>query len=253
MNLPTLHTIIPLAASQLSRAASRAGTQPGGSPGAGLAAHLPNHWPAQGDLVSFCQNLGPAVSAALILLGMVYLLFGFNLFKLLVVFNAAAVGMAAGLVIGQKTGASIPLAIVGGVVAGAVTWPLMKWAVAVMGGTLGAMAGATIWHLVDLEPAYAWSGALIGLVGLGLLCFILFRGCVMMYTSLQGSGMLIFGLLSLLLKYQDLAPRIGSYLVSKPFLLPMCVFIPAVIGMMYQQAYAGMPKPAGGGSMPPKK
>jgi hypothetical protein len=72
----------------------------------------------------------------------------------------------------------------------------------------------------------------------------------MMYTSLQGSVMLIFGTLGLLLKYQDVAPRIGSYLIHHNFLLPMCVFVPTVIGMMYQQTYSTAAKAAGSG---PKK
>ena len=127
---------------------------------------------------------------------------------------------------------------------GAVTWPAMRYAVAIMGGAFGALVGVTIWRIVDLDPGYSWSGGLIGLVGGGLLCFILFRGCVMMYTSLQGAVMLTFGILGLLLKYQDFAPRVGTYLVHRPFLLPMCIFIPTVIGMMYQQAYASGPAPA---------
>src|SRR6185295_19150753 len=111
------------------------------------------------------------------------------------------------------------------------------YAVAVMGGSFGAMVGATVWRMVGLEPGYTWSGALIGLIAFGLLCFILFRGCVMMYTSFQGAVTLIFGILGLLLKYQDLSPKVGAYLTQRPFLLPMCVFIPTVIGMMYQQTY----------------
>lgn len=236
MSLPLV-----LAASNLARATAKAR--------AAGDVKIPDHLPAQGDLLHWCQGMGPAVSAAMILLGVVYLLFGFNLFKYLVVLNAACIGLAVGLVAGEKAGAKLPLAVVGAVLAGAVTWPMMKYAVAIMGGAFGAVVGVTVWRVIDLDPTYAWSGAMIGLVGCGLLCFILFRGCVMMYTSFQGAAMLMFGLLGLLLKYQDLAPRIASYLGQRPFLLPMCVFVPTVIGMMYQQAYA-VPKPAAGA---PKK
>jgi hypothetical protein len=230
-------------ATQIVRAAHRANDA--------ASVQLPSRWPEQGDLLTILQQMGPGVSALLILLGVVYLLFGFNLFKFVVVLNAACIGLVVGLVAADKSGIKLPVAIVCAIIAGAVTWPLMKWAVAVMGGTFGALVGVTVWRVVDLDPAYAWSGAMIGLVAFGLLCFILFRGCVMMYTSFQGSVMLIFGILGLLLKYQDLAPRLGTYLVQRPFLLPMCVFVPTVIGMMYQQAYA-TPKPAAGGGAPKK-
>lgn len=211
---------------------------------------LPGHWPGQGDLLSFCHNMGPGLAAVLILAGVVYLLFGFAMFKTLVMLNAAAVGAVAGALIGTRTNATLPAAIIGGLVAAAITWPLMKYAVAVMGGTFGALLAATIWRAVGLEPSYTWAGALTGLVGGGLLCFILFRGCVMMYTSLQGALMLILGLLGLLFKYQELAPNIGKYMALKPFLLPMCIFVPALAGLMYQQANAKPIAPAGGA---PKK
>jgi len=239
---------LPLAASRLAKAASNAGADPttyGTTPshagGAGLVL-----FPAENDLVTVCQQMGPAVAMVLILIGAVYLLWGLNLFRFLIVVNFAAVGAAVGLLLGGKSGAQFPLAVIGAVLGGAISWPLMKYAVAIHGGALGAMIGATVWRLVELDPNFAWSGALIGLVAGGLLCFILFRGCVMLYTSLQGAMMLMAGILGLLMKTPDLAPKIGAYLISKPFILPMIVFIPAVIGMLYQQAYAGAPKPAGG-------
>ena len=127
------------------------------------------------------------------------------------------------------------MAIVGAFVAAAATWPLMKWAVAIMGGLFGALLGASVWRICGLDPAFTWAGALIGLMSLGLMAFIIFRGSIMMYTSLQGAVMLICGLLGLVYKYQDLAPHITENMVLKPFLLPMAIFIPAVIGLVFQQ------------------
>jgi hypothetical protein len=54
----------------------------------------------------------------------------------------------------------------------------------------------------------------------------------------------------LILKYEDVSPHVGRYLTLKPFLLPLCIFIPTVVGMMYQQATPSAPKPP---SAPPKK
>ena len=80
-----------------------------------------------------------------------------------------------------------------------------------------------------------------------MLSFILFRGSVMMYTSLQGSVMLIFGVLGLVFKYQDIAPKVAENMTVKPFLLPLAIFIPAFLGLIYQQTQFA---PAEGG---PKK
>lgn len=211
---------------------------------------LSAHWPGQGDLLTFCQNMGPGLAALLILAGVVYLLFGYSMFKYLVLLNAAAVGALVGAAIGDRSAAALPGAVVGAVLAGAMAWPMMKYAVALMGGTFGALLAATIWRAAGLEPGYAWAGAMTGLASGGLLCFIIFRGCVMTYTSMQGAVMLILGLLGLLFKYQELAPSIGRYISIKPSLLPMCIFVPTIAGIMYQQANSKPVAPAGG---PPKK
>jgi len=116
----------------------------------------------------------------------------------------------------------------------------MKYAVAFMGGIFGALLGASMWRAVGLEPSLCWAGALTGLVGFGLLSFILFKASVMMYTSLQGSVMLIFGILGLVYKYQDIAPKLTESMTLKPFLLPVSIFIPALLGLIYQQTqFAG--------------
>ena len=209
---------------------------------------FPAHWPAQTDLLQWCHEMGSAVALLLILLGLVYLLFGFHLFKPLVLLNAAFVGAIAGVLISHKTGGPLPSGILGGFVAAAATYPLMKWAVALMGGIFGAMLGLTLWRTFGLEPGFAWTGGCMGLIACGLLCFIVFRGSVMAYTSLQGSVMLVFGILSLIYKYQSLAPKIAQSMQLKPFMVPMAIFIATILGLIYQQNSSfGNAAPAGGG------
>jgi len=193
-------------------------------------------WPHQGDLLSWCQQMTPGVATALVIAGIIYLLFGFRIFRAIVLLNAAVLGGYIGAMIPtahQET--SIAAALICAVFAAAVAWPTMKYAVALMGGLFGAALGASIWHTVDLDPHLVWAGAMVGLVGFGLFSFILFRGSVMMYTSLQGSFMLVFGLLGLIYKYQQLAPKVTNHLAEESFLLPAAIFIPAVIGLIFQQ------------------
>jgi hypothetical protein len=197
---------------------------------------IPDHWPAQGDLLTWCQQIGPGLAALLVLVGVIYLLFGLNIFKALVMLNAACVGAAVGMLIADKANAAeIPLAITGAFIAAVLTWPLMRWAVAIMGGVFGMLLGASLWRAFGLEPTFAWAGGGMGLILFGLLSFILFRGCVMTFMSLQGAVMLVFGVLGLVFKYHEVTPRITSCFALKPFLLPMIVFIATVLGIVYQQ------------------
>jgi hypothetical protein len=201
--------------------------------------HWLTHWPAQHDLLTMCRDMVPAVAALLVLLGLIYLLFGYNIYKGLVVLNAAVIGATLGAALGTSSHIEVPLAVVGGAAAAAITWPLMRWAVAVMGGILGALLGASIWRLFNLDPTFAWAGAATGLVTLGLLSFILFRGCVMMFTSLQGSVMLIMGIISLFSKHQTILQGISDNMKLRPLLLPITIFIPAIAGLIYQQHNGG--------------
>lgn len=202
-------------------------------------------FPEQADLMKFCQNMGPGLAALMIILGIVYLLFGFQLHKVLVLVNAAVVGFIVGGAVGEKSGASLPCALGAAVLAAAAAWPWMKWTVAVMGCLYGALVAATIWRLTGQDPRFTWAGAMTGMVAGGLMCFILFNGCVMAYMSLQGAVMLIFGTLGLLLKYKEVAPKVDDYLAIRPFVLPLFVFVPTVLGTMFQRAGSGVgAKPA---------
>src|SRR4051794_23831639 len=97
----------------------------------------PAHWPAQTDLLGWCQSMSPGAACVLLMGGIVYLLFGFYIFKALVTLNAAVVGSYIGYAVGRHADAGLVGAIVGGVLSAALTWPLMKYAVALMGGIFG--------------------------------------------------------------------------------------------------------------------
>jgi hypothetical protein len=227
-------------ASKAAAAADATGAQGGGAAGAAAPPHslfpLPSHWPAQTDLLQWCQTMSPGAAAILILAGIVYLLCGYYIYKWLVTLNALLVGAYVGAVVGAHFfDTAAAGAIVGGFTAGAITWSMMKYAIAAMGGIFGALLGASIWRQAGLDPAFAWSGAMTGLVAFGLFAFVVFRGSIIMYTSLQGAVMLVFGLLGMIYKYQEVAPRVTTNMNARAFILPLCVFIPAMIGLIYQQ------------------
>ena len=206
---------------------------------------LPDHWPAQIDILKGCETMSTGAATLLVIAGIVYLLYGFAFFKWLVMLNAAVLGAMVGLKLGHAYDAAIPCAIVSGFLAAAITWHSMKYSVAIMGGIFGAVLGASLWHAFDLDAQYAWSGAGMGLILFGLLAFIVFRESLMMYMSLQGSVMLVFGILGLIYKLNDVGPVITNKATVTPFLLPLAIFIPAIIGIIYQQQTTPIAPPGG--------
>jgi hypothetical protein len=210
---------------------------------------MPRHWPRQGDLLSWCRDMNGGNAALLIMFGLVYLFYGFYLYKYLVTANAAWIGGWIGIVLGRHSGETALGCVMGAFVAAAITWPTMKYSVAVMGGIFGAVFGGAVWNSVGLDPRFAWAGALSGLIAFGMLSFIIFRGSVMMYGSLQGSVMLILGLLGLLCKYQNVGPTVTNHIRLQPMLLPLAILVAMILGFIYQQH--NHPTPSGG--MPAKK
>jgi hypothetical protein len=72
----------------------------------------------------------------------------------------------------------------------------------------------------------------------------------MMYTSLQGAFMMVFGILGMIYQYSDAAKQVTEHLKIQPVLLPAAIFIPALAGLIFQQHYHATPggdKGGGGG------
>lgn len=217
----------------------------------GFFSSVPTTWPKEHDLLTWCQQMTPGVAALLIIVGIIYLLFGFQIFKAVVLVNAAVVGAYYGAYLGGRGDAQTIGAVIVGVAAAAIAWPTMKYSVALMGGLFGALLGASLWRGFNLDPTLVWAGALVGLVGFGMISFVLFRGSVMMYTSLQGAFMMVFGILGLIYQYADGAKQVSEHLKVQPVLLPSAIFIPALLGLIFQQHHtttaASGEKGGGGG------
>lgn len=213
-------------------------------------------FPGQGDMLTWCQDMSIGTGLLLLLLGLVYLLYGWSQYKWLVTINAGLIGMYLGAALGDRYGHMLAGGALGAILFASATLPLVKWAVAVVGGVCGALVGAAIWQLAGLQPDMAWAGAMTGLVGFGMLSFILLRGSVIMYTSLQGAMMIILGILGLAFKNHDAIPSITNIMNTQPFFLPIAVFIPAILGLIFQQTHSPSGSAGGGGgggAAPPKK
>jgi hypothetical protein len=196
------------------------------------------HWPGEPDLLNWCHNMHPGTAIALILLGIVYLAFGYYLFKALVTLNLGLMGAYFGHALTHNTTAPWAGAVFGAFIAAALAWPLMKYAVALTGGLFGAVLGASIWRVTNLPPDLHWAGALTGMIAFGLLSFVIFKHSVMLFLCLQGAVMLVLGGLGISYKYQSLSADITHNFTGKPFLLPMAICVPMLLGLIFQHSHA---------------
>jgi len=180
------------------------------------------------------SQLNYAEAGLLIGAGLVYLLYGWKIFKILVMVNAALAGAWIAYWLAQRYEIGWWLSPIGGLVLAILAWPLMRYAVCLMSGLAGALLGAFVARSLMLSNTLVLASAALGLVTLGLLAFIIFRVIVVGFTSVQGSLMTVGGLVGMVAKVQNMSDAIQKGLFDRHYMLPIMVFIPALIGFVYQ-------------------
>lgn len=209
--------------------------------------------PTQAQYLDYLQSMGIVQAMILLVVGVVYLLYGWKIFKILVVINAAVLGGLLGAKAGSLLqGANMPLfgGIAVSLLLAVLALPLMKYSVSLMGGLAGSLLGYSVWHYVcNAAKAphlaqYSWAGALIGLIALGLLAFIIFRAVIIIFTSFQGAFVTVTGIVGVLMLFESARQYLVTSLTNNIYLLPMLVLVPGIIGVAFQSTGKGSKAPA---------
>lgn len=223
------------------------------------ATTAPNSLPVEHDALYGLVNSEFFFPIAVLVLGALILLFGFKAYQSLVVFNFILLGFWVGSKLGERVQIATVSAVIGAVLLGAVSWPLMKYAVAVCGGLIGALVGMVIWAYFQYPMDLVWAGGLAGLILLGMLSFVLFKASIILFSSIQGAIMLVLGGAALLIRYTPWTQDLQNGFNGKPILMPLLVASLAILGLIYQQQKYGLldsggaGKSGGGGEAKPAK
>lgn len=171
--------------------------------------------------------------------GSVCLLYGWRVFKILVVICFAAGGLALGMLINDKIGGdnSPLLSVLISIVMAVVSVPLMRWAVSILGAIAGGFLTAGLWYACELPDQYLWAGATTGVVAGGMISFIVFRIAVMLFSSLGGSALIAAGILAMLHLYPQTAEQIQILVFDEKWFLPVALLGPTVIGVLMQYKF----------------
>jgi hypothetical protein len=169
--------------------------------------------------------------------GAVCLMYGWRVFKVLVVISFALLGLGLGMIIGGKiVGQSSQLwgGAIGLVLMALISIPLMQYAVSVLGAMAGGMLTAGLWYACGLNETYIWAGALIGVIAGGMISFIVFRIAVMLFSSLGGSSLMVVGLLALLYRFPQTGEQVQQLVFEQKWFLPVALIVPTVTGLIVQ-------------------
>jgi len=171
--------------------------------------------------------------------GVVCLLYGWRIFKILVVISFALIGLYIGTLVNEKLvgGNGMWLGVIGLVLMAVFSIPLMRWGVSILGAAAGGVLTGGIWYAFKLPEQYIWAGALAGLIAGGMISFIIFKIAIMLFTSFSGSGLIVVAVLAILYKYMGTAGKIEDLVFNQNWFLPAAFLVPTAVGVILQNRF----------------
>ena len=132
--------------------------------------------------------------------------------------------------------------VIGLLLLAAVSVPLMKWCVCVLGAVAGGVLTGGMWYAFEFSQSYIWAGIIIGIVAGGMISFIVFKAAVMLFTSLGGSAITVVAMLALLHIYEHemVEPptdNIHDMVFGQNWFLPVALMVPTIIGVIMQNNF----------------
>jgi len=205
---------------------------------------------AQPDaVVEQLQTLGIVWALVFLIAGILCLINGSNHYRITTILMAFVLGSFVGYWLGARVDAPLVVAGCVGLLLAVTAFPLMKYAVALLGGLAGAFIGGNLWsgfaHAINdaqnttvVSPEAYWVGALIMLIVCGMLAFMLFKLSIVLFTSVSGATIAVMGGLALLLSFEPARDNVARSLTASQIVLPLLVFVPAAIGFILHESYA---------------
>ncbi len=159
---------------------------------------------------------------------------GYRWHKGLILILSAILGIYAGTVLGERIGGTNVVAACAAVLFAVIAWPMMRYSVALFGGLAGAFAGANVWTACGFPAGQHQYGAVIGLVVVGMLAFMAFRGVVILLTTIGGASMLVMGSLAALMQIDSWRGGMAEAMNTNKLIIPIITASAAIVGAIYQ-------------------
>ncbi|MEE9128872.1 MAG: hypothetical protein V3T84_02560 [Phycisphaerales bacterium] len=188
------------------------------------------------ELLTALSNLHVVWASIFVVVGALCILNGYRWHKKVVIVCAFLGGLGLGHLLSKQMGNSRIVMGTLGLLCAIVAAPLLRFAVAIFGALTGAFIGANVWTAFSESPDAHLAGAAMGSIALGLASFIMFRLVVVMFTSIGGAAMAVFGGITLLLHVPAWSASVQTSLTANQLLLPLIVTVAAVTGFVFQHS-----------------
>jgi hypothetical protein len=181
------------------------------------------------------RGIHPVEAGLMVVIGLAFLLYGFRIYKVLVILAYAIVGVYLGAMLAGAMNFNPLIGMIGGaIVLGVAAWPLYLIGWGVLGGAVLAGLAAMVTSTFTPSMTYVTIVAVLaGILGV-VLTVLLMRPLIIIITSLLGAVLLVEAVLRLSL----LAPAFGDQVVKalevRPLAQAAVVAIPALLGLILQ-------------------
>jgi hypothetical protein len=174
--------------------------------------------------------------------GLIYLMYGWRIYKALTVINFALVGLYIGMWLGAQFEKTLLGAVVGGCLLALLAIPLMRWAVCLLGALAGGILACGMWYAFNGPQQYVWAGGLVGVAVGGMISFIIFKLAVMLFTSLAGGSLIIVGGFSLIYQFETFindppTTHLNELYYSNHWFMPVILVGITFFGMLLQHKF----------------
>ena len=171
----------------------------------------------------------------LVPIGLVFLLFGFKLYKLLVSLVFAGIGAGLGVALAACAGWSAILGMVAGaLVLGLLAWPLHRIAWGLLGGAILGGAAVLLVSARSQDPILLAIVATVIFAGGFTLTLLVMRPLIILVTAILGAAVLVQAILRLSLLWPSFGDPVAAMLQAKPYLLAILVALAAALGFVLQ-------------------
>ena len=175
----------------------------------------------------------PLVVAALALM-----LGGWRIWKVAVVLTLGLLGLGVGVMLGDTPSEQQLYGAIGFAVVAAASFPPVFYAVAVLGGIIGAGLVNYLAEGMGLDGQVLWVITAIGLIVATALSFINLRQVIIAVTAVEGGVLLLSAVVAMLSKVPGPFNYFRQMAFETSIFVPFLVLVPAVVGAFLQAADA---------------
>jgi hypothetical protein len=189
------------------------------------------------QLLEALSGLPMIAASVCVTVGVLCVFNGYRWHKWVVAILAFGCGLGIGFKLSEQMGRSMIVAASIGCLCAIIATPLLRVTVAIFGGLTGAFIGANTWTALNAHPAEAhWAGAIIGFIVVAMASLALFRLVVVLFTSVGGAAMVVFGGITLLLQVPAWQTAVRSSLEQNQMVIPLLLLLAAVSGFVIQES-----------------